>query len=101
MASPVEEIVLTLLLWTSLRNVGLYGIRIVLGFSAWEETHRLIASSSTTTAPAIHQRERGGVGGRGWRFAPRPSGAGVTRQPGCPGAGGWARPRGAVGRRCG
>ena len=96
--SPVEEISLTLLFWTWVRNVGLYGIRTrALGLSAWEEIQRF-SPSSTTTSPTIHQREvRRGRWGR-FGFCPRPSGAGVTFQPGSGGLGGLARSLGAASR---
>src|ERR1700758_1752151 len=56
---PVEEIDLTLLSWTWVRNVGLYGMRMgAVGLSAWEEIHKFSPRSATTTT-AIHHRERG------------------------------------------
>src|SRR3954464_1001323 len=50
--------------------------------------------TSSPSASAIHLRLRGNIGGFGAGGAPRPSGAGSTRQPGArpspPGCGGWA-----------
>ena len=97
--SLVDEISLTLPFLTSFRKVGLYGIRTrAFGCSVCEVIQKFSASRPTTSA-AISQRGFGPVGGTAGFFEPRPSGAGVTFQPGAGGCELPRRGRVGVGRR--
>src|SRR3954469_9799672 len=78
--SPREEISCTLPALTCCRKNGEYGICV--RFSGPPVTNAAMKlSASRPTMSAIHLRLRGNIGGLGAGGAPRPSGAGSTRQP--------------------
>src|ERR671933_395768 len=78
--SPCDEISWTLPAWTWLRKNGEYGTCVrCAGPPVMSAATKLIASSARTTA--MIRRLSPNIGGLGGGGAPRPSGAGSTRQP--------------------
>src|SRR3954470_13738408 len=78
--SPCEEISCTLPAWTCLRKNGEYGTCVRCGGPPVMKA-RAKWSTSRPMISAIQRRPRGSIGGFGSGGAPRPSGAGSTRQP--------------------
>src|SRR3954468_4694425 len=80
--SPREEISCTLPALTCCRKNGEYGTcERFSGPPVMNATRKFSANNARISA--IHRRPRGSIGGLGGGGAPRPSGAGSTRQPFC------------------
>src|SRR3954470_14795780 len=80
MVSPRDEISCTFPALTCCRKNGEYGICVrSSGPPVMNATRKL--SANRARIRTIHRRPRGSIGGLGGGGAPRPSGAGSTRQP--------------------
>src|SRR3954471_13110062 len=80
MVSPRDEISWTLPAFTCCRKNGEYGICVRFsGPPVMNATRKFSANRARISA--IQRRPRGNIGGLGGGGAPRPSGAGSTRQP--------------------
>src|SRR3954462_7961312 len=80
MVSPREEISCTFPALTCCRKNGEYGICVrSSGPPVMNATRKF--SANRARIRTIHRRPRGSIGGLGGGGAPRPSGAGSTRQP--------------------